>query len=79
MTGATTGIVGIVAKLITLVDSVLSVFVTASWTTAGGACNVQGVNTTITDCGAAIVTYLTQLVYFGLQVGGQMMPALGPI
>jgi hypothetical protein len=72
-------LIAIIAKLMAIVNAVLDVFCSATWTAAGGACNVQGIVTNITPCGEAIVTYATQLVYFVMQLGGQLLPALGAV
>ena len=67
----------ITAKILTIVDSVLSVFVTISEANIGDACGILGVNATLTPCGIGLVADLADLVYYLINFGSGFLPALG--
>ena len=73
-------IVSITAKILGLVDYVLDAWVNVEFdTVATGACSATQINYEVTECGAEIVLFVQQMVYFILQLGGYMLPALGAI
>jgi hypothetical protein len=73
------GIVAIIAKVMVLCDAVLDKFVTVSAFWAAGDCNIVAINAGLTGCGTALVDQLTALIYYLVQLGGQLLPALAPI
>jgi len=73
-------IVEITAKVLALVNEVLEAWVTITENPAtgyGAGCNVVSYSYTITDCGGAIIDSLQNLIFFTLQLGGTLLPALG--
>ena len=71
-------IVSITAKLMLIVDAVLGQFATVSMTALNADyCNINQVSGSLTNCGQALVDSLVSMVYFAVQLGGQLLPALG--
>lgn len=69
----------IIAKVLALTDQFLEFFVQVQYT-AGQPNDCSGawatMNTTVTACGAEFIDYLDKLAVMGLQILGQLMPAL---
>ena len=75
-------IVSIVAKVMLITDALLEKFVTVGWayTDLGEAyCNIGAINGELTACGSALVDQLVTLIYYAVQLGGQLLPALGAV
>lgn len=75
-------LISITAKLMLIVDKVLGAFVNTPemWIpNSDTVCNIPAINATMTDCGTALVDQLTTLIYYVVQLGGQLLPALGVV
>ena len=67
----------IVAKVLTIVDAVLNIFVTTTYTGTGGCCAPAGYTANLTDCGSGLACLLGQLVMQASGIGAYLMAALG--
>ena len=70
---------GITAKILTLVEKVLDVFVTVTVGYGDSACNILQFNGTTTLCGDELVSSLSTLVFQLASLGGYMLSALGVV
>jgi type IV secretory pathway VirB6-like protein len=71
-------IVGIIAKLMALVDKALDSFVGVTNTTATD-CNIPAYMATVTSCGSALAHLWEQAIYMGSNLLVQIMAALGAV
>ena len=67
----------ITAKILTLVEYVLDIFVTVQVGYGDSACNILVFNGTSTACGEELVTALGTLLFQVVSLGGYMLSALG--
>lgn len=67
----------ITAKILTLVEYVLDVFVTVEIEGVSGGCNIIVFNGTSTLCGEELIDALATLVFQVVSLGGYMLSALG--
>ena len=72
-------LVSITAKLMLIVDAVLEKFATVTMYEAVGNCDISAVNGELTACGQALVDELVTLIFYVVQLGGQLLPALGAV
>ena len=75
-------IISITAKLMVIVDKVLGAFVMqpiAVFSNQEDMCNIPAISANLTPCGQALVDQLTTLIYYLVQMGGQLLPALGVV
>ena len=75
------GIVSITAKLMVILDSILGAFVNLStfYEPAISDCGIVAINANLTACGQSLVDQLVTLVYYLVQLGGTLLPALSPV
>ena len=70
---------GIVAKLMVIIDEILTVFVTATTSATSVGCNITVVNADLTACGIALVDGLASLLYQLTLIGEYIFAALGAV
>ena len=70
---------GIVAKLMVIIDSILSVFVDATTSPTAVGCNITVVNAQLTACGVALVDGVASLLYQLTLLGEYIFAALGAV
>jgi len=70
-------ITSIVAKIMILVDALLSNFVTVASVDSGSNCTINIIAGNLTPCGVEFVDALEDLVYYAVALGAQFLPALG--
>ena len=75
-------ITSIVAKIMIFVDALLEKFVTVSTAEVPSSqsnCLVNFISGGMTDCGTELINELETLIFYLLKVGGDLLPALGPL
>ena len=69
--------VDIIAKILTIVDAVLNIFVTTDYTAAASSCAPAEYTANLTDCGSGLVCLLGQLTMAAAGLGAYLLGALG--
>lgn len=67
---------GIIAKILALVEAVLDTFVNVSTTSTLGSCNIVQYETEMQNCGDALVTQISQMIYAGTELVASIISAL---
>jgi hypothetical protein len=70
-------ITSILAKIMILTDEILGFFVTVQTNADPDNCAINYMTGSLTVCGQNFVDYLDQLIYSLVQLGANVLPALG--
>jgi hypothetical protein len=69
----------IVAKILVMFDQTLGIFASVTETASFGACNITVYNVQVNQCGKALIDTLGDLIFYGTQLFGQMLKAMGGV
>jgi len=72
-------ITSIIAKVMFLTDAILEFFVTVQTNADPSNCGINYMTGSLTACGQSFVDMLDELIYSLVQLGANVLPALGVI